>query len=325
MLSVRLGEDDYRIRVGIRTILCSKGQVLINGNAVRLFGFNRHEAHPSFGCSLPPSLILTDIQLLRQMGCNFVRGSHYPQDPRFLDLCDELGIMVWCEAIGWGHPAAHLQDPLFMSSQQRHIEEMISELSHHPSIIVWGLLNESHSDDPSARAGYETLIQEIKKMDESRPVSYASNRAREDLCFDLVDIISFNSYPGWYHGGIDSVKENLDSVVAHIDGQGFEDKPIILSEIGAGAVYGTRDWHRSLWSEEYQEELLKEVIDYFNRQRRICGLGIWQFCDVRTTEETDRMLIRPRGFNNKGILDEYRRPKLAYTSIAKSRKPLKTE
>lgn len=75
-------------------------QLLINNQPVHLLGFCRHESHPQFGHTQPEALLVSDVQQLRAMGCNFVRGSHYPQDLRFLDLCDEAGICVWPEGDG---------------------------------------------------------------------------------------------------------------------------------------------------------------------------------------------------------------------------------
>ena len=100
-LELRLGDDDWRGRVGLRQVRVAGRQILLNDQPLKLMGFNRHETHPEFGHALPDQLIAADVQQLLDMGCNFVRGSHYPQDERFLELCDEAGICVWSEVIGW--------------------------------------------------------------------------------------------------------------------------------------------------------------------------------------------------------------------------------
>jgi beta-glucuronidase len=101
-----------------------------------------------------------------------------------------------------------------------------------------------------------------------------------------------------------------------VDSAGYARKPIIFSEIGAGAVPGWRDMNQARWSEQYQARLLDTVIRHlFVDRERVCGLSIWQFCDGRTTESLDEILGRPRGFNNKGVVDEYRRPKVAYDVV----------
>ncbi len=316
MVHVQLGDDDMRERVGIREITVGDQEIRINGKATRLLGVCRHQAHPQFGCALPETIMVTDIQLLRDLGCNFVRGSHYPQDERFLDLCDEAGICVWNEAIGWQHPAEHLTDEHFLAAQQVHIEEMVAMAANHASVIMWGLLNESHSHDPECRPGYETLINQFRALDPSRPVTYASNHPYEDVCLDLVDIVAVNCYPGWYVGDIAGIPAYLDDIVAHLDSHGQAEKPLIISEIGAGAIYDWRDMNETRWSEPYQAKLLDTVIRHMFADRdRYAGLSIWQFCDCRSAEQTRRILGRPRGFNNKGLVDEYRRPKQAYDVV----------
>ena len=318
ILTVGLGGDDLRVRFGIRRVECRGKHILINGKRVELFGFNRHESHPHFGSALPPDIMLADLQIMKDLGCNFLRGSHYPQDPRLMDLCDEFGILVWCEAVGWQHSDEHLSDPHFIKHQKRNITEMITGLGNHPSIIMWGLLNESWSHYEGARKGYTTLISHIRESDPTRPVTYASNHYFQDLNFDLIDIVSFNCYPGWYMNEIDDIPEYLDSILKHVDDSGHGGKPVILSEIGAGALYGFRDRNAARWSEEYQAALLEMVVTYWQANSdRLCGLALWQYCDCRASVDTGRTLGRPRGFNNKGIVDEWRRPKSAYGVVKK--------
>ncbi len=324
-LYVTLGEDDYRERIGIRQVECRDRQILINGKPVRLLGFNRHEAHPQFGHAVPEHIMLTDLQLLRDMGCNFVRGSHYPQDPRFLDLCDEMGMCVWNEAIGWNQKPEHLTDEKYIKASEAHVEEMIAMACNRPSVIMWGVLNEFASHVQECRAGCERLIGCVRSLDVSRPVTYACSHPLDDVCLDLVDIVAINQYPGWYHDSIETIGAHIDKCLARIDEIGQGDKPFIVSEIGAGAVYGFRDWNADRWSEEYQARLLEAVIrDLFVERDRTVGLAIWQFCDGRTMPTVPSPIMRrPRGFNNKGVVDEYRRPKLAYDVVKRGFRGLK--
>ncbi len=319
LLHVQLGRDDARERVGIRQIAVEGQDILINGTPTRLLGVCRHEAHPQFGSALPEALIVADVQQLRDLGCNFVRGSHYPQDERFLDLCDEAGICVWNESIGWQHTAEHLTDPHFMDAQKAHIEEMVAMSENHAAVIMWGILNESHSNDPECRPAYESLLGTLRTLDASRPVTYACNHPYNDVCLDLVDIVAINCYPGWYVGDIENIPTYLDHIVEHLDAHGQANKPLIISEIGAGAIYGWRDMNETRWSEPYQVKLLDTVIRHlFQDRERYAGLSIWQFCDCRCSEQTRRILGRPRGFNNKGLVDEYRRPKLVYDVVRRA-------
>ncbi|MGC9395708.1 MAG: glycoside hydrolase family 2 protein [Anaerolineae bacterium] len=315
-LHVRLGEDDLYERFGIRQVSVVGQEIRINDEPVRLLGVNRHEAHPQFGSALPDALLVSDVQQLRDLGCNFVRGSHYPQDARFLDLCDEAGILVWDEAIGWQHTAEHLTDPHFLAAQETNVREMVAVGRNHPSVILWGIQNESHSNDPACRPAYERLLGLLRELDPTRPLTFASNHPYDDVCLDLADVVSINCYPGWYVGEIEDIPAELDNIIVHLAEKGQGDKPFIISEIGAGAIYGWRDQNETRWSEPYQTRLLDVVIRHlFVDGDRACGLAIWQYCDMRASEQVRRALFRPRAFNNKGLVDEYRRPKKAYEVV----------
>ncbi len=309
-------------RFGLRTIEAKTGKLLLNGDPLKLHGYCRHESHPEFGPALPLQVVIEDLQLLRKTGCNFVRGSHYPQDQRFLDLCDENGILVWEETIGWGDRENHLGDPNFRSAQLRQLPWMVKNSFNHPAVIIWGFLNEADSSLPAARPFYQEMAETLRRLDGSRPITYASMFYEKDINFDLVDIISLNAYPGWYANDpeamrpLGEIRSRLDVFLAFLREAGFDDKPFILSEIGAGAIYGWRDRFHAHWSEEYQADYLDEVCSYVDETDRIAGVALWQFIDCRTFS-TSYALGRPRAFNNKGLFDEYRRPKLAFDVVRK--------
>jgi beta-glucuronidase len=315
-VSVRLGEDDLRERFGLREVRTEGARITLNGEPVTLLGVNRHEAHPQFGHTQPEALLVNDVQQLKDLGCNFVRGSHYPLDPLFLDLCDEAGILVWCESIGWQYPVEHLTDPAFIDAQLEHIGEMVAASQNHPSIILWGILNECPSWSDEGHPVYERLLGRLRELDPDRLVTYASINAHDDKCLDLVDVVGANTYPGWYYGDLPDIPGELDRISAHVDALGFADKPLIISEIGAGAVPGWNDSHGSLWTEDYQARHLDTVVGHLlDGQDRISGLAIWVLGDFKTTELRRMALTRPRGVNDKGLIDEYRRPKQAYRVV----------
>jgi len=181
---------------------------------------------------------------------------------------------------------------------------------------MWGIQNESHSNDPECRPAYERLLGLLRQLDAARPLTFASNHPFDDVCLDLADVVSINCYPGWYVGEIEDIPASLQAIISHLDASGQAGKPLIISEIGAGAIYGWRDWNATRWSEQYQARLLESVIRHlFIDSARACGLAIWQYCDIRASHQGRRMLGRPRAFNNKGLVDEYRRPKLAYDVV----------
>ncbi|MFA6928890.1 MAG: glycoside hydrolase family 2 TIM barrel-domain containing protein [Lentisphaeria bacterium] len=321
-LTVDNGNDACTVRFGIRQVWTENGQIMLNGKPIKLLGFCRHEGHPQYGPALPYQQVLADLQLLRNMGCNFVRGSHYPQDPRFLDLCDEFGFLVFEESMGWGQKVRHFEDPDFVEAQRKQTVEMIRASYNHPCIIMRGFLNEGESAAEASRACYESLIQLIRSRDPFRLVTYASNRGMKDLFLEQIDVICFNIYPGWYvvdqdeENPLEEIEPKIDFYLAELKNRGLAEKPFIISEIGAGAIYGWRDSICAQWSEEYQNEYLKIVCRKVVEDSRISGVALWQFCDCRTYRSA-RALVRPRAFNNKGVLDEYRRPKLACESVKK--------
>jgi len=252
-----------------------------------------------------------------------VRGSHYPQDQRFLDCCDEMGFLVFEESLGWGYDAELHGREDFLDANLRQTRLMVRNSFNHPSVILWGFLNEGGSHDPATRRLYESLVACVRDEDPSRPVTYATNRLWEgvgDRHLDLVDVVSLNMYPGWYardHSAARPLGEVVPRIRAAIDevaSLGAGDKPLIVSEIGAGAIYGWRDPLMAHWSEEYQRDHLRLVCDEVVANSRIAGIALWQFCDSRTYA-TARALGRPRAFNNKGTFDEYRRPKLAAEAV----------
>jgi beta-glucuronidase len=177
VLRLRTDDDDLVVRFGLRTIDTRDQQILLNGQPLKLRGYNRHESHPQFGPALPFSLLVADLQQLRDMGANFIRGSHYPQDQRFLDLCDELGFLVWEEGLGWGQGERQLTDSKFRSTHLAMIEEMVRASFNHPSVIMWGFLNEAASKCDFARP-----IFELKKPRRCCGVSIHPGRLRMRLC-----------------------------------------------------------------------------------------------------------------------------------------------
>lgn len=319
LVHVRLGDDDMRERVGIRMVGVQGTAITINGQPVRLLGICRHESHPEFGCGMPVQLLVTDAQQIRGLRCNFIRGVHYPQDLRFLDLCDEMGICVWSESIGWQQTAEQLTNPEFLRAQLEHVGEMVLAAANRPSIILWGILNEGNSNDPACRPAYETLLGRLRALDPSRLVTFASNHPHDDLCFDLADVIGINQYPGWYEGELSDLPAILNRALEDVDASVQPAKPVIMSEIGAHAIPGWRDWNEARWTEQYQVRLHSAAIKHlFVDSTRVCGLSLWQFCDHRAPEIRSRILMRARGFNNMGVVDEYRRPKPSFENLGRA-------
>ena len=304
--------DDLIDRVGFRTVAVEGERILLNGRPLRIKGFCRHEDHPQYGCALPAEAIAHDLMLAKDMGANSIRTSHYPNDEIFLDLCDELGLLVWEENHARGIEEEKMRNLNFEPQCEQVIREMITAHYNHPSIYLWGILNECASDTEYGRTCYKAQYELIRSLDRSRPCTSASCKFNKDLCQDLEDICSWNIYPYWYDER--SASKMAQDVIDWAQQNGADGKPFLISEIGAGAIYGFRDASHDVWSEELQAEILGKQLRELAAMERCSGMYIWQFCDVRVARE-EWAIRRPKSRNNKGVVDEYRRPKLSYAVV----------
>ncbi len=308
--------DDLIDRVGFRTVAAENGRISLNGKPVFLKGVNRHEDHGVCGCAIPVSLMDTDIKLMRDMGINAVRTSHYPNDELFLDLCDENGFLVWEESHDRGGDTERITHPLFIEQSMNVMQEMLNYHWNHPSIIIWGCLNEAASDTEAGAEVYKKHLDYLKS-DDTRLNTFASNKCRMDLCLGMESVCSFNMYPYWYCDI--SVSEYMQEIRERLEQTHNEKKPVIVSEYGGGGIYNFHDVMRVKWSEEFQADLLERVTGELLEQKNLAGIFIWQYCDVRVSQEGERNwpMTRPLSRNNKGLVDEYRRPKQAYYAVRK--------
>jgi len=299
-----------QVEFGIRFLDWSGRRLKLNGQKIKLLGVNRHEAHPEFGAATPESLIWNDLLSIKRQGFNFIRGAHYPQKEFMLKCADKLGLLVWEEALGWGNPVTDLQDAAFMARQEEQCRKMVRKSYNHPSVIIWGFLNECESTAEGAIAPTQRLRDTLHALDQTRPVSFATFRIYSDKCIKSMDLITINTYPDWYDindtaGNYDAVTRRLKELTEH-----YKNKPFIISEIGCGAIYG--DHNELRWSEEYQAGYIARVLENVRDMDEITGVALWQFSDTRTHITTDRITGVPRCFNNKGLVNEYRQPKLAW-------------
>ena len=304
--------DDLIDRVGFREVRIEGKDILLNGRKLRIKGFCRHEDHPQFGCALPFAAMQQDLLLMKDMGANSVRTSHYPNDEIFLDLCDETGMLVWEENHARGLSEENMRNPNFERQCEDCIREMIEAHYNHPSIYIWGILNECASHTEYGKECYRKQYELIRQLDQSRPRSSASCQFKTDICFGLPEVVSYNIYPLWYHDTPvqDYLKNLYNWVQEESEGAG---KPFLITETGAGAIYGCRTPSRVKWSEEYQAYAIEKQLEAVFGQEGCSGVYLWQFCDCNVCDSW--FGGRPRTMNNKGIVDEYRRPKLAYETV----------
>lgn len=314
-LELQCGQDIYTCRFGLRKIEAKNGRLLLNGQPMKVAGVNRHDLFPDTGAYVSPAQLRHDLTAIKSAGFNMIRGAHYSQSQAMLDLADELGILVWDEILGWEYPAESLANPEFQRRQCDALTRMIRASINHPCIVLWGFLNEAATDSPGARECIGKLCEVARALDPSRPLTYATMLPDKDICLDLIDVISLNIYPGWYFGTsfpFDGtfVRTYMEELLAKLRARPeLAGKPLLISEIGGAALLGDHSGRR--WSEEYQAKLVECAVRNALSLPECAGLLLWQFCDS-PVEDGKWMMGRPRGYNNKGLVDEYRRPKLAW-------------
>ena len=312
-------------RFGIRQVGTANGRVTLNGKHVYLKGVNRHESHYEFGVSTPVQIMYEDVQNLKDLGGNFIRGSHYAQCGAFLDLCDELGVLVWEESLGWGNKAKQLTDPEFCDLQEEETRLMVRNSINHPCVIVSAFLNEPDSDTKACKALVDRLLGVIRAEDTGHLATFACHRNLKDISHSNTDIIAYNTYPCWYSwemetGSSEEMRRNIrachEEIVAYFRKRYKDNRPIIVSETGVKADYGVRDPRgKAQYTEDHQAEYEKIMLEEMFAMKDIAGVAIWQFTDCKTYTRTRGARNRSYGVNTGGLYDLYRRPKLVVDEV----------
>jgi beta-glucuronidase len=320
----------------------SEGRITLNGERVKLHGYNRHSMTADTGSANTLAEIKKDLGLLKQLNSVFLRGGHYPQDQRLLDLCDELGIAVWEETVGPGVLLAHARNADFMKQQLIQIEEMISASVNHPSIAFWGFWNEGESNNAAICSGYKTNVDAIHKRDPTRFVTWANMYQLGDKCMHLADVVSWNWYPAWYdRPGDTAYPAQFWNWAANSVAAAFPTKPFIISEAGCEGIYEWTNTTAVLWSQTLQVPILKSTVTAALTNANVSGISLWIFADfkgndmaqascgpcpyapgtsIATFVDTDcdapgRLSNRPCGCNHKGTVDLWRRPKASFPIV----------
>ena len=322
-----------KVRFGIRQIEAKDRKIYLNGKELFLKGFNRHESDWLNGAATGEALMLQDIQRLKALGGNFIRGAHYQQCERFLDLCDENGVLVWEESLGWGNgqgyvnnnfPPNELKDAAFCDMQVKETRDMVRASFNHPSVIIYGFLNECASDKKECKALVDKLAETIRAENSGRLVTFACNVTDRDICCTNMDIVSFNTYPGTIPmvpgdkaALAKSVADTFNGIVARFR-QRYPEKPIMVSESGCGGEFGRRGEYASPNTEEFQDEYLTNIFETLWANPDVVGFSIWQMNDGRTRERFGGKAVSAMfGGSIAGVYDRLRRPKLSVETVRK--------
>lgn len=279
------------VRVGFREATFRKDGFFLNGRHVKLFGLNRHHLYPFTGAAMPDRVQRRDAEILRRdLNCNMVRCSHYPQAEAFFEACDELGLMAWEEAPGW----VYLGDDEWKEFAYRDVGEMIRRDRNHPSIIIWGArLNETDDDVPL----YTRTRDLAHELDDSRPTVGAMS-GRMDTQDYVQDVFAEDDYNNSI--GPDGHKQPEIEPPR-------TDRPYMISE-AVGTLSGPGRFYRRIDSQEDQQSQAlahARVHNIVGGDDRYCGLLAWSGFDYESG--TGKNIYHAVKYT--GVVDLFRIPK----------------
>ncbi len=275
-LTLKKGKETIEavpLRAGFRSVELKKGNLLVNGKAVLFKGVNRHDHDPDLGKAVPLDKMLEDVLLMKRHNINAVRASHYPNDPRFLDLCDEYGLYVIdeCDLETHGFGATGdwsrlSKDPEWEEAYVDRMRRMVERDKNHPCVILWSLGNES-----GFGRNHEAMAAYARRADPSRLIHYEC-----DYDLKVADVFSR------MYTGIDDVIA-IGEGTLHLKKEGFRagsekylEKPFILCEYAHAMGNGPGG--------------LKEYWDAFYKYPRLQGGFVWDWMDqgIRKTAADGR-------------------------------------
>jgi len=283
----------------------------LNGKHLKLRGTNRHQDYKNFGNAVPDALQTRDLEIIKENGFNFLRLAHYPQDPSVLEAADRLGLIIWEEI--------PIVNQIYVSEQfnenaKQMLTEMIRQHRNHPSIIIWGYMNEVFLPVPKTEEHIQTtvnLARELEKIcqteDASRATAIAFDWGARELYHtsglsQITDVVGWNIYHGWYYETFADFGKFLDN-----QHRRFPNKPLIVSEYG---VNGDRRLHSPNpkrfdstieWQRMYHEAYLPQILD----RKFIAGTAIWNQFDFGSEFRGETI---PH-LNQKGMFTYDRKPK----------------
>ncbi|MCH1608930.1 MAG: beta-glucuronidase [Flavobacteriaceae bacterium] len=313
--------DQYQLPIGIRTVAVNEKTILLNGEPVFLKGFGKHEDFPIFGRGVANPVIVKDYALLKWIGANSYRTSHYPYDEEYYRMADREGILIIDEI-----PAVGLffhGDKNDVAERQRMCKQYLEELyyrdKNHPSVIMWCVANEPFPEkinfsieggeptDPDSIVAFQELFDLIRSLDNTRLTTLVGVMGGPLEWIGLADVVCINRYWGWYAQS-GEIAKGAAVLNQEIEGlySAFK-KPIIVSEFGVDTYPGMHAEQPEMFTEEYQKEFIKAYLDVADSKEYVTGMHIWAFADFKTTQG----IVRFGGMNYKGVFTRDRKPKMA--------------
>ncbi len=293
-----------RDRVGFREMAVKGTDVLLNGVPIYLRGVSLHEDTVAGGKAVGQAELRDVFQAARDLGCNFLRLAHYPHGPRVARMADEQGMLLWEEIpVYW---AIAFDRPETYADAENQLVELIRRDRNRASVALWSVGNETADTD--ARLRFMTsLVRTARSWDPTRPVTAAclldkTRRRINDRLSDHLDVVGVNEYYGWYDPCIDDLAQVLANSRL--------DKPLIISEMGAGARAGHHGSRDELFTEEHQAEVYRRQLEILGAAPCVKGITPWILYDFRCPRRTNE---HQDYYNRKGLLaEDLKRRKLAY-------------
>lgn len=307
--------DVYDEEFGFREIKVNGGEIFLNGEKLFLSGFGKHEEYPVVGRGQFRAGYIKDHELMRWIGANSYRTSHYPYDEEMMRLGDRLGFLIINEVAAvslgfWSDDLNELQ-PL-MKNHKKAIQELINRDKNHPSVISWSITNEPNLwaeefyQNEASSLYFKEIYEFTKKLDNSRPVMSISMAAHKenDVVLESCDIIGLNRYYGWYTKPVDlqeAAKDLNRELEATFSKYG---KPIMITEFGADTVEGLHATTAQLFTEEFQTAFIFKYLEVIEDKDYVFGAHVWNFADFLTPQHFRRVIL-----NKKGVFTRDRLPK----------------
>jgi beta-glucuronidase len=314
--------DSYGLNVGVRTVKVLGNQFLINNEPFYFTGFGMHEDHVVKGKGHDNAFLVNDFELLKWVGANSFRTSHYPYAEEVMDYADRHGIVIIDEtaAVGlnqgfagmFGGPKLPTYGPETANAATQRsllhaVRELIQRDKNHPSVVLWSITNEAETGIPEAVEFFKPAFDLARELDPTRPLTYINVMTEpfeKCLVAPLADVICLNRYWGWYedHSDLASAKIHFEEEL-----KGWTQKysvPFIITEYGADTMPGAHSIHNLPWSEEYQSAFLDNAHSVFDKFPSVVGEHVWNFADFQTKPGIFRVLG-----NKKGAFTRDRQPK----------------
>lgn len=298
-------EDSVEDVIGFREIRVQGKEILLNGKPIFLKGVCCHEEAVPKGRALTEEDRVKMLRTAKDLGCNIMRLTHYPHNERMARLADEMGMLLWEEIPVYWALAFDCPETYEVAASQ--LKELILRDHNRASVVIWSVGNEN--PDTDARLHFMTRLAELcRQMDPTRPVSAAclvdvdAMKVHDRLC-DVVDIVAFNEYYGWYYRDYEGLSEILDNT--------HQDKPMVISETGAGATPGKFGSDEELFTEEHQEKVYR--YQFQQMDGRVQGVFPWVLFDFCSPV---RMNTLQGQHNRKGLVaEDWNYRKMAFETV----------